>query len=158
MLDYLQYKFTPLTSTPKDDLRFCSEYGSKILTIGDLTYCYYNKELISIVWQQRPYAWMELYFSRSDENAVKELTEGDFMYQLCQRSTMEAAKEQLFRATKTELPDSDASTDTETTDAIPSGGESASFPWLWIALPVGAAVIAGGAAFALLRKKRRTEN
>ncbi|MBO5487541.1 MAG: hypothetical protein J5988_11575, partial [Eubacterium sp.] len=120
VFDYLRYRFTSLTDAPEEDLRFCSENGNKMLTIGDLTYCYYNKELISIVWQQRPYAWMELYFSRSDENAVKELTEGDFMYQLCQRSTMEAAKEQLFRATKTELPDSDASTDTETTDAIPS--------------------------------------
>ncbi len=34
-----------------------------------------------------------------------------------------------------------------------------SVSWLWIALPVGAVVIAGGAAFfLLLRKKRRTEN
>ena len=32
------------------------------------------------------------------------------------------------------------------------------FPWLWLALPVGAVVIVGGAAFALIRKKRRTEN
>ena len=31
-------------------------------------------------------------------------------------------------------------------------------PWLWIALPVGAVVIAGGATFVLIRKKRRTEN
>ena len=30
------------------------------------------------------------------------------------------------------------------------------FPWLWIALPVGAAVIAGGAAFVLIRKKRKS--
>ena len=29
-------------------------------------------------------------------------------------------------------------------------------PWLWIALPVGAVVIAGGAAFVLIRKKRKS--
>lgn len=47
----------------------------------------------------------------------------------------------------------------ELTPAIeiaPSDGENASFPWLWIALPVGAVVIAGGAAFVLLRKKRKS--
>ena len=49
----------------------------------------------------------------------------------------------------------DTATDTATTDAIPSGGENVSFPWLWIALPVGAVGIAGGAAFVLLRKKRK---
>ena len=36
--------------------------------------------------------------------------------------------------------------------------DKSEFSVLWIALPVGAVVIAGGAAFALLRKKRRTEN
>ncbi len=39
-----------------------------------------------------------------------------------------------------------------------SSDEKSTFPWLWIALPVGAVVIAGGAAFVLFRKKRRTEN
>ena len=147
VFDYLQYKYTLLTSDPEDDLRFCSENGNKMLTIGELTYCYSNGTLVAVVWQQRPYAWMKMYFATYP---MEVLTEDDFMYQLCHRSTMETAKEQLFRATKTEVPNADA-----LTDNAPSGGENASFPWLWIALPVGAVVIAGGAAFVLLRKKRK---
>ena len=46
---------------------------------------------------------------------------------------------------------------TESSDLTPSGGENAPFPWLCIALPVGAVAIAGGAAtFFLLRKKRKS--
>ncbi|MBO5222452.1 MAG: hypothetical protein J6C26_09065, partial [Clostridia bacterium] len=54
VFDYLRYRFTSLTDAPEEDLRFCSENGNKMLTIGELTYCYSNGTLVAVVWQQRP--------------------------------------------------------------------------------------------------------
>ena len=59
----------------------------------------------------------------------------DFCKEVVNLDTAESALNRLAKATS----DSDES-----------------LPWLWIALPVGAAVIAGGAAFALIRKKRKS--
>ncbi|MBQ4322398.1 MAG: hypothetical protein IJC19_00510 [Clostridia bacterium] len=157
-----QTPFEEILINESKDLRQYWNTVSGNVIINDIAYNYVNGQLNCIRWWDQGY-----YFVLSYDDVLTKsypYVEGDFICQLLMRDTAEDAIEVLLGRKEYTPPQpstdtvTDTVTDTATTDAIPSGGESASFPWLWIALPVGAVVIVGGAAFVLLRKKRRTEN
>ena len=115
-----------INTSPENDLRKNSKKHSAC-KVGNFIYTYgYNSELSLIAWED------DLYWYYLEPIGLSQ--DGGFVSSLLSLETAEEAGEQLIAAI--------------------SVGRGAM--WLWIALPVGAVVFAGGAAFALLRKKRKS--
>ena len=134
--------------TEMEDLRFLQNGPGHIL-IKNAAFVYRDTgELFMICWEDS--------FGMKTLSLYKGLPKGEFWDQLLNPKTVEVALEKLFRATNAELSEADATTDVITSAVPPSDSENAAFPWLWIALPVGVAVIGGGAVVILLRRKKST--
>ncbi|MBO5221391.1 MAG: hypothetical protein J6C26_03665 [Clostridia bacterium] len=150
--------FSDILINESEDLRTYWNTVSGRVIINDVAYEYVRGRLNRLFWWKDG-LYFELGFGYLTE--AYPYVEGDFICQLLMRDTAEDAIEVLLGRKEYTPPQpstdtvTDTATDTATTDAIPSGGENVSFPWLWIALPVGAVVIFVGAAFVLLRKKRK---
>ena len=134
--------------TEMEDLRFLQNAPGRV-SVKDVEYLYGRSGELVTIWWMDSYGTKVLVFAHG-------VPEGGFWEELLNPKTVEVALEKLFRATKTEQSEADATTDVITSAVPPSDSENAAFPWLWIALPVGMAAIGGGAAaFFLIRKKRR---